>query len=147
MDRKAEKTQDHLKQAVLEKINSGRAHTNDALQEDQLLLIDPTKIKDVEHGLGPYNKDYFKEAIDRAVEDNPDVKVLALDMHDINYVGSCAFWVLIGAQRELIKRGTGKKDVHTTPEGIILVDLDKDIKDSLRLVQMNGYFGMVDTKK
>lgn len=58
---------------------------------------------------------------------------IVFDMSDINFVASAGWWVLIDTQKTCKPSGE-----------LVLVNIDKGIKDSLNLVGMGSYFRTYD---
>ncbi len=58
---------------------------------------------------------------------------LAFDMADITFMASAGWWVLIDTQKTCKPRGE-----------LVLVNVDKGIRESLKLVGMGSYFTIYD---
>ena len=58
---------------------------------------------------------------------------IIFDMTDVNFVASAGWWVLIDTQKTCKPSGE-----------LVLVNIDKGIKDSLNLVGMGSYFHTYD---
>lgn len=58
---------------------------------------------------------------------------IVFDMTDVNFVASAGWWVLIDTQKTCKPSGE-----------VVLVNVDKGIRDSLNLVGMGSYFSIYD---
>jgi anti-anti-sigma factor len=58
---------------------------------------------------------------------------IVFDMTDVNFVASAGWWVLIDTQKKCKPSGE-----------VVLVNIDKGIRDSLNLVGMGSYFRTFD---
>jgi anti-sigma B factor antagonist len=61
---------------------------------------------------------------------------IVFDMNEINFVSSAGWWVLINTQKTCKRYNRGE---------LVLVNVDKEIRDSLNLVGMGSYFRIFDT--
>ena len=69
----------------------------------------------------------FKALIEKGVFN------LAFDMADVTFMASAGWWVLIDTQKTCKPRGE-----------LVLVNVDKGIRESLKLVGMGSYFTIYD---
>ena len=70
----------------------------------------------------------------QAVMDRKRYKIV-FDMTDVDFLSSAGIWVLVEAQKRCKKYNRG---------GLIVVNIDDRIKDSLRLVGLANYFPSFD---
>ncbi len=70
----------------------------------------------------------------KAIEESGKFNIV-FDMSEVTFIASAGWWILIDAQKNAKKLNRGE---------LVLVQVDKSIKDSLNLVGMSSYFKIFD---
>lgn len=80
-----------------------------------------------------YTAPEVEEALNQIIEKGQ--YNIIFDMRDVNFVSSAGWWALIRVQKEAKKMNRGE---------LVLLNLDKRIKDSMDLVGIGSYFQIFD---
>jgi len=80
-----------------------------------------------------YTAPEVEEALNQIIEKGQ--YNIIFDMKDVNFVSSAGWWALIRVQKEAKKMNRGE---------LVLLNLDKRIKDSMDLVGIGSYFQIFD---